>query len=58
MASDPQHVIPMIAYENGGAAMDWLARAFGFEEKTRMLAADGRLLTARWRPAAKERMAE
>lgn len=36
-------VIPMIAYENGPAAMDWLARAFGFRERTRMLAKDGRL---------------
>lgn len=36
-------VIPMIAYENGPAAMDWLARAFGFQERTRMLAQDGRL---------------
>ena len=32
-----QAVIPMIAYENGVAALEWLARAFGFEEKTRML---------------------
>ena len=36
-------VIPMIAYENGPAAMDWLARAFGFRERARMLAPDGRL---------------
>jgi uncharacterized glyoxalase superfamily protein PhnB len=36
-------VIPMIAYENGPAAMDWLARAFGFREKARMTSADGRL---------------
>jgi uncharacterized glyoxalase superfamily protein PhnB len=36
-------VIPMIAYENGPAAMDWLSRAFGFREKTRMTAPDGRL---------------
>lgn len=28
-------VIPMIAYENGPAAMDWLARAFGFRELDR-----------------------
>jgi uncharacterized glyoxalase superfamily protein PhnB len=27
-----QAVIPMLAYENGPAAMDWLARAFGFRE--------------------------
>ncbi|HKW70347.1 MAG TPA: VOC family protein [Candidatus Dormibacteraeota bacterium] len=36
-------VIPMIAYENGPAAMDWLARAFGFRERTRMLGENGRL---------------
>ncbi len=36
-------VIPMIAYENGPAAMDWLARAFGFRERARMVAEDGRL---------------
>jgi uncharacterized glyoxalase superfamily protein PhnB len=36
-------VIPMIAYENGPAAMDWLSRAFGFRERARMTAPDGRL---------------
>lgn len=36
-------VIPMIAYENGPAAMDWLGRAFGFRERTRMLGEGGRL---------------
>jgi PhnB protein len=36
-------VIPMIAYENGPAAMDWLARAFGFRERVRMLGENGRL---------------
>ena len=38
-----QGVIPMIAYENGPAAMDWLAGAFGFHEVTRMLGDDGQL---------------
>jgi uncharacterized glyoxalase superfamily protein PhnB len=38
-----QGVIPMIAYENGIAAMEWLARTFGFTEHVRMLATDGRL---------------
>jgi uncharacterized glyoxalase superfamily protein PhnB len=42
MATYPD-VIPMIAYENGPAAMDWLSSAFGFKERTRMLGADGRL---------------
>jgi uncharacterized glyoxalase superfamily protein PhnB len=36
-------VIPMIAYEDGPAAMDWLARVFGFRERTRMVSPDGRL---------------
>jgi PhnB protein len=36
-------VIPMIAYEDGPRAMDWLAQAFGFKERARMVAADGRL---------------
>jgi uncharacterized glyoxalase superfamily protein PhnB len=43
MATDYPDVIPMIAYENGPAAMDWLSSAFGFKERTRMLGADGRL---------------
>jgi PhnB protein len=34
-------VIPMISYENGAAALDWLARAFGFRELTRMVGPDG-----------------
>ncbi|MEO8744275.1 MAG: VOC family protein [Candidatus Dormibacter sp.] len=42
MAEHPT-VIPMMAYENGPAAMDWLARAFGFRERTRMLTKEGRL---------------
>ena len=36
-------VIPMLAYENGAAAMDWLIRAFGFTERARMLDKSGRL---------------
>ncbi|TMB87111.1 MAG: hypothetical protein E6J37_11315 [Chloroflexi bacterium] len=36
-------VIPMIAYEDGPKAMDWLAEAFGFRERARMVGADGRL---------------
>jgi len=37
-----QGVIPMLAYENGPAAMDWLARAFGFRDLDRRVE-DGRL---------------
>ena len=36
-------VIPMIAYEDGPRAMDWLAQAFGFTVRTRRTAPDGRL---------------
>jgi PhnB protein len=36
-------VIPMLAYEDGPAAMDWLALAFGFRERARMLGQNGRL---------------
>jgi PhnB protein len=35
-----QGVVPMIAYEDGPAALDWLARAFGFTETTRMMDGD------------------
>lgn len=28
-------VIPMLAYEDGVAAMEWLAKAFGFRERAR-----------------------
>ena len=34
-------VVPMIAYEDGPAAMDWLARAFGFIEIVRMIGEGG-----------------
>jgi uncharacterized glyoxalase superfamily protein PhnB len=37
-----QTVVPMLAYENGPAAMDWLAKAFGFVEKDRRVE-NGRL---------------
>jgi PhnB protein len=36
-------VIPMIAYEDGPRAMDWLAQAFGFRERLRMVTPEGRL---------------
>jgi uncharacterized glyoxalase superfamily protein PhnB len=43
MATDYPDVIPMIAYEDGPKAMDWLSSAFGFKERARMLDKDGRL---------------
>ncbi len=36
-------VIPMIAYEDGPGAMDWLSTAFGFKERMRMVTPEGRL---------------
>ena len=36
-------VVPMISYEDGIAALEWLAHAFGFRERLRILTPDGRL---------------
>lgn len=36
-------VIPMLSYEDGCAALDWLSRAFGFRERARMTGPGGRL---------------
>ena len=36
----------MIAYEDGPGALGWLSKAFGFRERTRMTAEDGRLTHA------------
>jgi uncharacterized glyoxalase superfamily protein PhnB len=33
----------MLSYEDGVAALEWLARAFGFVEKRRFIGSDGRL---------------
>jgi uncharacterized glyoxalase superfamily protein PhnB len=41
-ASTPA-VIPMISYEDGIAALEWLRSAFGFRETARLTAPDGRL---------------
>ncbi len=41
--TDYPAVIPMIAYEDGPKAMDWLAAAFGFNERMRMVTPEGRL---------------
>ena len=43
MTDDYPAVIPMVAYEDGVAAMDWLARAFGFRVRARMLGETGGL---------------
>ncbi len=36
-------VVPMIAYEDGVAALEWLSRAFGLKEQARWTDPDGRL---------------
>ena len=36
-------VVPMLSYEDGIAALDWLSRAFGFREIARHTEPDGRL---------------
>src|SRR5687767_2752452 len=36
-------VIPMLSYEDGIAALVWLTKAFGFRERQRLTAPDGRL---------------
>jgi uncharacterized glyoxalase superfamily protein PhnB len=41
-ASTPS-VVPMISYEDGIAALEWLRRAFGFRETARLTTPDGRL---------------
>ena len=40
MSTDYPTVIPMIAYENGVAALEWLAKTFGFRERARQIGAD------------------
>lgn len=39
-------IIPMIAYEDAAAAVDWLSGAFGFRERTRLTEPDGRITHA------------
>src|SRR5256885_12326256 len=43
MTANYPDVIPMVAYEDGPKAMDWLSSAFGFRERERMLDKSGRL---------------
>lgn len=40
-----QEVVPMLAYENGLAALEWLKQAFGFEENMDMRMMEGERLT-------------
>ena len=41
-ATEPT-IIPMIAYEDGIKALEWLCKAFGFTERTRWVDDNGRL---------------
>ncbi len=43
MSLSMQTVVPMLAYRDGPAALDWLASAFGFVERARHLDEHGRL---------------
>jgi uncharacterized glyoxalase superfamily protein PhnB len=36
-------IVPMLAYEDGAAAIDWLTNAFGFREQLRYTEEDGRI---------------
>ncbi len=43
MSDEMPDVIPMLTYEQGPAAMDWLVEAFGFQDLTRWVEPDGTL---------------
>ncbi|MEP6683668.1 MAG: VOC family protein [Parafilimonas sp.] len=40
-----QNIIPMLSYENGVAAIEWLCKAFGFEENKDIRMMEGHRLT-------------
>ena len=40
------HILPQLRYERPEEAIEWLCRAFGFSEESRMTSSDGRLLIA------------
>jgi uncharacterized glyoxalase superfamily protein PhnB len=44
-----QTITPYLLYDDAAAALDFLARAFGFEETNRMAAPDGRIAHAEMR---------
>lgn len=43
-AASPPSIIPMLSYEDGPKALEWLASAFGFTERARMVDPSGRLM--------------
>ena len=42
-ATSTPAVVPMISYEDGIAALEWLRSAFGFRETARLTTPDGKL---------------
>lgn len=40
-----QNIIPMLSYENGISSLEWLKKAFGFEENMEMRFVEEGLLT-------------
>lgn len=44
MSTGNPTVVPMISYEDGIAALDWLVNAFGFRERARICDPTGRLM--------------
>ena len=44
--TNSQSVVPMIAYADAVAAIDWLSDAFGFRERERITGADGTIVHA------------
>jgi uncharacterized glyoxalase superfamily protein PhnB len=44
MSNNTPQIIPMLAYENGVEAMEWLCKVFGFTEKAKMLDEHGQLM--------------
>jgi PhnB protein len=43
LATNTPSVVPMISYENGTAALEWLCSAFGFRETARFTTPEGKL---------------
>ena len=46
--------VPYVSYEDAGAALDWLSRAFGFEERARYVDKDGLVQQAEMRVGTAE----
>jgi PhnB protein len=44
MSNNNAQIVPMLAYEDGIAAIEWLCKSFGFSEKNRILDETGKLI--------------